>query len=159
MKSKELDVTIAIVNYNGSRFLDRAVRSCLDQSTSNLKVEIIVIDDHSTDDSMRYFTRNKYIRDDIRLFRNKKNMGAGFSSRLAVKKSKGKYFMRVDSDDYINRNTIDIMTNLLNYNKDFGYVFCDHFRTDEFGLKQEVVKLNTKKNYSSMVQEFYLEKI
>ncbi len=144
-KSSQFDVTIAIINYNGSKFLDRALRSCFDQSTSNLKVEILVVDDRSTDDSINYLTRNKYIKNDIRLFRNKKNMGAGYSSRLAVKKSRGRYFMRVDSDDYINRNTIEIMTNLLNYNKEYGYVFCDHFRTDEFGLKQKIVKLDTQK--------------
>lgn len=144
-KSLEYDVTIAIINYNGSRFIDRAIRSCFDQSTSNLKVEILVVDDHSTDNSIRYLTENQFINNQIRLFRNKKNMGAGYSSMLAVQKSKGKYFIRVDSDDFINRNTIEIMTNLLNYNNEYGYVFCDHFRTDEVGLKQEIVKLNTKK--------------
>jgi glycosyltransferase involved in cell wall biosynthesis len=139
------DVTIAIINFNGSKFLDRALRSCLDQAYSNLKLEIIVIDDKSTDNSMKYLRSNEYIRKHIRVYRNKKNMGPGYCSMLAVKKSKGKYFMRVDSDDFLNRNTIDIMHSVLKYNKNIGYVYCDHFRTDEFGFKQEVVKLDSIK--------------
>lgn len=142
-KKFNYDVTIAIINFNGSKFLDRALRSCLDQSTSNVKIEVIVIDDNSTDGSMKYLTSNKFIKKHIKVYKNKKNMGAGFCSRLAVKKSKGEYFMRVDSDDFINRNTIDIMHNIMRFNEKIGYIYCDHFRTDEFGLKQEIVKLNT----------------
>ena len=92
---------------------------------------------------MKYLTSNKFIKKHIKVYKNKKNMGAGFCSRLAVKKSKGEYFMRVDSDDFINRNTIDIMHNIMRFNEKIGYIYCDHFRTDEFGLKQEIVKLNT----------------
>jgi len=138
------DITIAILNYNRSKFLDRALRSCLDQSLSGFTQEVIVIDDNSTDDSMKYLRSNKMIKNLIRVYRNKKNMGPGYCSRLAVTKSKGKFFMRVDSDDYLNRFAIDIMANILKYNKNYGYVYCDHFRTDEFGLKQEIIKLNTK---------------
>ena len=92
-KKFNYDVTIAIINFNGSKFLDRALRSCLDQSTSNVKIEVIVIDDNSTDGSMKYLTSNKFIKKHIKVYKNKKNMGADFCSRLAVK-SKGEYFMR-----------------------------------------------------------------
>ncbi len=142
----KFDVTIAIINFNRSKFLDRSIRSCIDQSFSNLKLEVIVVDDNSSDNSMRYLTSNKFIKDNITVYKNKKNRGAGYCSRLAVNKSKGKYFMRVDSDDFISRNTIDIMHNILKYNSKVSFVYCDHWRTDEFGLKQKVVKLDNKKN-------------
>ena len=138
-KKFNYDVTIAIINFNGSKFLDRALRSCL-ISHDNVKIEVIVIDDNSTDGSMKYLTSNKFIKKHIKVYKTK-NMGD--LSRLAVKKSKGEYFMRVDSDDFINRNTIDIMHNIMRFNEKIGYIYCDHFRTDEFGLKQEIVKLNT----------------
>ena len=147
--SIKFDVTIAIINFNGSKFLDRSIRSCLDQSFSNLKLEVIVVDDNSSDNSMRYLTSNKFIKDNISIYKNKKNMGAGYCSKLAVNKSRGNYFMRVDSDDFINRNTIDIMHNILKHNNNRGFVYCDHWRTDEFGLKQKIVKLNNKKTLYS----------
>ena len=140
------DITIAILNYNRSKFLDRAVRSCLEQSLTAKTSEIIVIDDCSTDRSWEYLTHHKKSFNLINIYKNKKNMGAGFSSNFAVRKALGKYFIRVDSDDYLNKFAVDIMTNILDNNPEYGYVYCDHFRTDEWGIKQEIIKLNNKKN-------------
>lgn len=142
----KVDVTIAIINYNRSKFLDRSVRSCLDQSLIGKSQEILVVDDNSSDESISYLKSHKLLYNSFELIKNKKNMGAGYCSRLAVSKSKGKYFMRVDSDDYLNRFAIDIMTDILRFNSDYGYVYCDHYKTDEWGLKQKVVKLQSKKN-------------
>ena len=84
-----MDITLAILNFNRSKFLDRSLRSCLDQVLSNKSIEVIVIDDASTDESLKYLKGfEKYIK----IYRNKKNMGAGYSSKLAVKKSKRKIF-------------------------------------------------------------------
>lgn len=146
----KFDITIAILNFNNSKYLDRAYRSCADQSLTNKSLEIIIIDDCSTDNSIEYLDYIKKIKNfkNLKIIKNKKNRGIGFCSKLAVKLSKGKYFMRVDSDDYLNRYAADTMCNILEYNKNLGYVYCDHFRTDKYGFKQELVKLNsTKKKY------------
>ena len=50
IKSK-YDITIAILNYNREKFLDRAVRSCVTQMVSGKSLEVIVIDDCSSDNS------------------------------------------------------------------------------------------------------------
>ena len=126
----KVDVTIAIINYNRSKFIDRSVRSCLDQSLVGKTQEVIVVDDNSTDESMSYLKSHKFRYNSFKLIKNKKNMGAGYCSRLAVSKTKGKYFMRVDSDDYLNRFAIDIMTDILHFNSECGYVYCDHYKTD-----------------------------
>ena len=88
MKKKnnyKFDVTVAILNYNRVEFLDRSVRSCIEQvTTNNQKIEVIVIDDNSNDNSIN-FLRN--YKDKIRVFKNKKNMGIGYSSNKAVKKA------------------------------------------------------------------------
>ena len=49
-----MDITLAILNFNRSKFLDRSLRSCLDQVLSNKSIEVIVIDDASTDESLKY---------------------------------------------------------------------------------------------------------
>ena len=64
--------------------------------------------------------------------------------KITVTKSSGKYFMRVDSDDFLSRFAIDIMAEILNNNPEYGYVYCDHIRTDEYGFKTSIVKLNSK---------------
>ena len=149
VKKYDYDVTVAVINYNRFKYIDRAIRSCLDQTLSFKNHEVIVIDDNSTDRSMDYISGHKHLRDYLRVFRNKVNKGPGYCSNLAIRKAKGKYFMRVDSDDFLSRSAIDIMTEILNNNPSFGYVYCDHIRTDEYGFKTEVVKLDTKKTLST----------
>lgn len=144
-KKYKHDVTVAVINYNRFKYIDRAIRSCLDQTLSFKSHEVIVVDDKSTDKSMKYITRHKFLKKYLTVYKNKKNYGVGYCSRLAVSKSKGKYFMRVDSDDFLNRFALDIMSEILNNNPEYGYVYCDHIRTDEWGFKTSIVKLNKKK--------------
>ncbi len=137
-----MDITIAILNFNRSKFLDRSLRSCLEQLTINKKIEIIVVDDNSKDDSLKYLSQfKKYIK----IIKNTKNKGVGFCSNLAVKKSKGKYFLRVDSDDYINKFTCHIMSEILDNDPKMSFVYSDHFRVNERSIKQKIVKIDNRK--------------
>ena len=137
-----MDITIAILNFNRSKFLDRSLRSCLEQLTINKKIEIIVVDDNSKDDSLKYLSQfKKYIK----IIKNTKNKGVGFCSNLAVKKSKGKYFLRVDSDDYINKFTCHIMSEILDNDPKMSFVYSDHFRVNERSVKQKIVKIDNRK--------------
>ena len=123
MKSQKFKYTIsiAILNFNRVKFLDRAIRSCVTQYLSDKTKEVIVIDDFSNDRSRKFLrAMNKIYKGSIKVFYNKKNMGVGYCSRLAVNKSRGKYFMRVDSDDFLNRHAVDIMADLLENNPKFG---------------------------------------
>ena len=136
------DISIIILNYNRSTFLERSIRSCVDQIIFNKTIEIIIIDDGSTDDSHKIYKNLKSYRN-IRVFKNKKNMGIGYSSNLALNKSKGDYIIRVDSDDFLNKHAIQVMSGILDYNSYLSMVFCDHYRVDVEGHKEELVKLNT----------------
>jgi glycosyltransferase involved in cell wall biosynthesis len=142
---KKYKVSIAILNYNREEFLDRSIRSCLNQEFFDKEVEIIVIDDASTDKSdsvIRYFKKN-YICD-LKYFKLKKNKGPGYCSKLAVQKSKGDFFIRVDSDDYIGRLAIENMSDILINNPDISYVYGDLIKINHRGLGIEFLKLNTK---------------
>ncbi len=141
MTDKNIDITIAILNYNRQNFLDRSVRSCSDQILFNKRFEIIVVDDNSTDSSLKKIKSLKLTN--LKIIRNKKNMGAGYSSNIALKNAKGKYFIRVDSDDFLNKHALNDMSKVLDFNKDVSMVYCDHFKVDENGLKEKLVKLDT----------------
>jgi len=137
------DISLVILNFNREKFLDRAIRSCTTQLLSGKSQEVIVIDDNSTDRSVKFLREyNKVYKNTVKIIFNKKNMGIGYCSKLAVNLSQGKYFMRVDSDDFLNRNAADIMADILDFNENYGFVYCDHYKTDEWGLKQDLVKLN-----------------
>ena len=53
-KKYKYDISIAILNYNRAQFLDRAVRSCLDQYLSGKTKELIIVDDASNDESIDF---------------------------------------------------------------------------------------------------------
>lgn len=141
MTVNNIDITIAILNYNRQNFLDRSVRSCSDQILFNKRFEIIVVDDNSTDSSLKKIKSLKLTN--LKIIRNKKNMGAGYSSNVALKNARGKYFIRVDSDDFLNKHALNDMSKILDFNKDVSMVYCDHFKVDENGLKEKLIKLNT----------------
>ena len=57
--------------------------------------------------------------------------------KKAVNLCKGKYFIRVDSDDFLNSHALEMMSKILDANEELAFVNCDHFRVDERGLKQK----------------------
>lgn len=136
------DISVIIVNHNRQDFLDRCLRSCIDQLLFQKSFEIIFVDDGSTDSS---FDIAKKYMSNVKIFRFKKNRGISAASNFAIKKSVGKYFIRVDSDDFLNKHALDSLANIIEHNKNLAFVCCDHHRVDEFGFKESLVKLNTKK--------------
>ena len=143
---KKPKISIIILNFNRNEFLDRAIRSCLNQEIIGKNIEILVVDDASTDESnttIEYFKKN-YLFDLIHI-KLKKNMGAGYCSNLAVKKSRGEFVIRVDSDDYIGKLAIETMSNLLINNDEISYVYGDILKIDKKGRRLDLVKLNSKK--------------
>lgn len=141
MRNFKKDISIIIVNYNREKYLERCLRSCIDQIVFNKSFEIIFVDDGSTDLSLKI--AQKY-NSSIKIYSFKKNQGISKASNYAIKKSSGKYFIRVDSDDFINKHMIDSLMNILENNQNFAFVHCDHYRVDEYGFKEKLVRLNSK---------------
>ena len=137
---KHIDISIIITNYNKSKYIDRAIRSCINQIIFKKNIEIIVVDDCSTDNSLDIISEFK---EDINILTNNINKGVAFSSNLGLSKASGKYFIRVDADDYISTLATEIFSQILDNNEDLDYVYADHYRVDTRGLKIEKVQLNT----------------
>ena len=143
MDKKNKDISIIIVNNNREKYLERCLRSCIDQIVFNKTFEIIFVDDGSTDDSLKIV---KKFSSSVRIFNIKKNIGISKASNFAISKSRGDFFIRVDSDDFINKHCINTMAEIIKHNeKEYAFICCDHYRVDEFGFKEEVIRLNTLK--------------
>lgn len=146
-KSKEViikkgSITLVILNYNRERFIDRAIRSCLDQKSSNRLINVMVIDDASTDNSL---DKIHYYIENINFFSFKKNKGIGYLSNYSLKKAKTDYWMRVDSDDFIANSAVESMCSILDNNKNYDLVYGDHYRIDDLGMKINKVELKSFK--------------
>jgi len=86
-------VTIIIPTYNRIHLLNTLLESIKKQT--HKKLEIILIDDASTDDTSLMIQQ---LYPSIKLIINHKNRGPSFSKNQGIKKSKGKYLLFLDSD-------------------------------------------------------------
>ena len=126
MKSPEVSVIIPCFNHE--KFIGRSLRSILDQSLDQSKYEIIVINDFSNDNSKEVIF--KYLENIIYL-ENSKNRGLPYSLNKGIKKAKGKYMVRLDSDDFVNKKYLEYLYEFINWNEDYDAVSCDYFIVDD----------------------------
>ena len=105
-------VSICVPAYNMKDYLEKAIISILNQSFQNF--EIIIINDHSNDETLKVIKKLQLKDGRIKLINHLKNSGVYTSRVDSILASKGKYLILMDSDDIlINPN---ILKNLFNYN-------------------------------------------
>lgn len=100
---KNPKVSIIIPVYNTEEFLNSCLDSLINQTLK--EIEIICVDDGSTDDSL--FILNHYSKIDSRIIVLKqKNKGAGVARNYGMSIAKGEYLSFLDSDDFFNKNLL-----------------------------------------------------
>lgn len=113
--TKEI-VTIYIPTFNRLSLLQRAIKSVLEQTYN--QIEVIVVDDCSTDGTLAYLKEISEKDDRIRYFIKEKNSGACVSRNIAIKNAKGQFITGLDDDDYFEptriQNFIDAWKNKKN---------------------------------------------
>jgi len=126
------DVLIIITSYNYLKFFQRKKRRCF--KLKNVDVEVLLIDDCSTDDSE---LKVKPFLNDVRFFKTEANSGVAKASNLGLEKSRGRFFIRVDADDFVDEDMSFFLWRYLKYNKDAFGVSCDYVLVDEYEEKIE----------------------
>jgi len=96
----KLDLSIVIVNYNTASLLDDCLSSIFKSTKPKNGIEVIVVDNASTDDS-RKIVKKKY--PDVYLIANKTNLGFAKANNLGVKQAKGRFLLFLNSDTVVNR--------------------------------------------------------
>lgn len=91
-------VTVYIPTYNRVELLKRAVKSVRDQTYQNL--EIIIVDDCSTDGTHEYLAQLGKEDSRVRYFLKEKNSGACASRNIAIENANGEFITGLDDDDY-----------------------------------------------------------
>ena len=107
---KRPKISAIIPIYNGGRYLHYSLRSIQNQKMKD--IEIILIDDCSTDNTVRII--KKYMKEDerIRLIKNIERRKILYSKSFAALNSKGKYIIQLDQDDiFIRDDVFDILYN------------------------------------------------
>lgn len=107
-------ISVIVPVYNVEKYLKKCVDSITSQTYKNL--EILLVDDGSTDSSGQIC--NEFEKNDARIkVIHKKNGGLSDARNAGLDRAKGQYYAFIDSDDYIQDNTIEIMLNAIKKNK------------------------------------------
>lgn len=111
-----IDVSVIIVNFNVRYFVEQAITSVY-KAAENIKLEIIVVDNASSDDSTTLI-QNKF--PEVRLIANKENLGFGKANNQGIREAKGKYILLLNPDTVIQENTLSTCIQFMDAHADTG---------------------------------------
>ena len=100
-------VSVVAANFNGSRYLDAAIRSVLAQTLTDL--ELIVVDDASTDESLLAIKRAVGGDARVRVFEQPRNGGPAAARNRALEAARGRWIAVFDSDDVMAEDRLERM--------------------------------------------------
>ena len=144
LKNKKF-ITIIICCYNHEKYLTKCLNSIVKQSGIKYKFDIIFVDDHSKDNSIK-MAEKILPKENSLLIKNSKNIGLAKSCNKAIKKTRTKYFIRVDSDDFISNKFIKYFEKEIQ--KGFDLIFCNRI---EFRKSKKKIIKNKEMNIFKMI--------
>lgn len=98
-------LTVAVPAYNVGQYLEKCLYSLLNHR-NNYKMEILVINDGSKDNTLKIANNFKKLSNGIVKVIDKSNGGHGSTINAAIKEAKGKYFRLVDGDDWVDSDNL-----------------------------------------------------
>ena len=144
-------VSVIIPVYNTEKYLDDCLKSVVNQTLK--EIEIILVNDGSTDSSLEIMERYKKDYPDRIQLISKENGGQATARNMAIPMCRGEYIGFVDSDDYIEPTMYERM-----YEKAIGisadYVECDYVnvKINDKGEQERIA------DYGSRVREYSSKK-
>lgn len=147
MDKKKIFISVIVTSFNKEKYISKAIKSAEKQNYKNL--EIIVIDNNSTDNSLDKISKFK----NIRLFKNiSKKTGALNqikSIEIGLKKSKGNIICLLDGDDFFKKDKIE---NIVNF-------FLKYPKCDAVFDVPIIFKKNNSTNFNYDAKRIYNQKI
>jgi len=102
-------ISVIVTSYNKGLYIKECLNSIINNSYKNL--EIIVIDDCSTDNSIDII--KSFDDQRIRFYKNDTNIGAGASRQRGIEYSNGQYISFVDADDFLDADFYQTLINAI----------------------------------------------
>lgn len=103
--------SIIIPVYNAKKYLSRCIESCIKQSFQN--IEILVIDDCGTDNSIAEIQQHAHNDDRIKIVRNVHNLGLFHTRLQGFRLAKGVFCLTLDADDFLEPNICKKLAEIL----------------------------------------------
>lgn len=143
-------VSVVITAYNEERYIEETLESLMRQSYSEL--EIIVVDDCSTDSTVSIVSKISKKDPRIQLIRMKKNAGQSAASNVGIDAAHGEYLARLDADDIALPDRIRVQVDFLMKHPDVVMVGgqCQLIDGDGKALAYQYFPLTHAKIYSAL---------
>jgi glycosyltransferase involved in cell wall biosynthesis len=104
-------VSVCLPVYNAGKYLNKCLDSIVSQTLK--PIELIIVDDCSSDDSWESIQKYAKNYPWIRVFRNPKNLGVSDTFNFAVAQAKSSYIARMDADDIMLPGRLSLQKNYL----------------------------------------------
>lgn len=138
MKGQPL-VSIVLPTHNGSKYLDQAVQSCLNQTYT--KLEVILVDDASTDSTPQQISGIVNTDSRIRSVRHDCNQGLPGALNSGFALARGELLTWTSDDNLYRSGAVEKMLAFLESNSRFSLVYADYTTIDEAGNELGVVEV------------------
>ena len=122
-----IKVSVIIPAYRTVKYIERCLRSLEEQTISFEHFEIIVIID-GPDKLLHEIVTNKFPR--VITITHEKNLGLPSALNTGLLSAKGRYVVRVDSDDYVESCYLDFLIYAIESNSYYDAVACDYIEVD-----------------------------
>lgn len=149
MNKKTPLVTVIALCYNHERYIDDSLQSIVIQGYRN--VELIIVDDFSTDKSREKILKFVENNPSVRLMFNPENLGNCRSFNQALKIARGKYIIDLSTDDVMLPNRISEQVKIFENSTNIGVVFSD---CEYINAKSEKLNNSTYNHQRKQVLEF-----
>lgn len=126
MAQNKVDISIVVVNYNVKEHLANLLNS-IRQARKGLKLEVIVIDNASTDGSKEYITHNF---PEVRYIWNEENVGFGKANNQGIQLATGDYTLLLNPDTLLEEDTLITMKRYMDQNPETGAAGCKILNPD-----------------------------
>ena len=143
-------VSVITASYNCAKFIEESIKSVLNQTYDNL--ELIIIDDCSTDNSEEIV--NEYIKKDsrIKFYRLNNNSGAAVARNKGLDEATGRFIAFLDSDDIWDKQKLEKQINFMQTNN-YGFSFTSYRLIDENGyLLNKEIRVPNEITYKNLLK-------
>ncbi len=139
-------VNIIVVSYNAEKYIEKTLKSCLDQTYKNF--EILLLDNNSKDRTADIVRKIEKQSNQLKVFESKKNLGPYGGLNFLLNKARGEYIAIQDHDDIWFPEKIEKQVNFLEKNKDFIACGANTFYYYE---SKNILILNKKRKITDFV--------
>jgi len=132
-------VSVVMCTYNGEKYLHPQIGSILSQSYDNL--ELIIVDDASTDSTVKILEEYKRRDSRLRYFVNERNIGYNKNFEKAFSLANGNYIAPCDQDDIWDPSKIETMMKEWLKDSLFVYSLSGNFQGNDFEHRTDAPKV------------------